>query len=83
MVISYKINLLFKNPVVPAILSFILLIAVSVLFLSREMLFGPDVLDRIMDKGEIVVITRNNAHCYYIDRDQAMGFEHDLVKEFS
>ncbi len=83
MTISHKSNLILTNPIVYAVFLFVLLIGMSVLFLSREQLFGPDALDRIMDKGEIVVITRNNAHCYYIDRDQAMGFEHDLVKEFS
>lgn len=83
MTISHKSNLFLTNPIAYAVFLFVLLIGMSVLFLSREQLFGPDVLDRIMDKGEIIVITRNNAHCYYIDRDQAMGFEYDLVKEFS
>jgi membrane-bound lytic murein transglycosylase F len=81
--ISHKSNLILTNPIAYAVFLFVLLIGMSVLFLTREQLFGPDVLDRIMDKGEIIVITRNNAHCYYIDRDQAMGFEYDLVKEFS
>jgi membrane-bound lytic murein transglycosylase F len=83
LIISNKINFFVTNPIAHAVCLFILLIGMSVLFLFRERLFGPDVLDRIMDKGEIIVITRNNAHCYYIDRDQAMGFEYDLVKEFS
>ena len=41
------------------------------------------VLERIESSGEITVLTRNNAHCYYIYRDMPMGFEYDLAKAFS
>ena len=41
------------------------------------------VLDRVEELGEITVLTRNNAHCYYIYRDKPMGFEYDLAKAFS
>lgn len=40
-------------------------------------------LDDIRAAGEITVITRNNSHCYYLYRDQAMGFEHDLALAFA
>lgn len=40
-------------------------------------------LERIREAGQITVITRNNAHCYYLYRDEAMGFEYDLAKAFS
>ncbi len=40
-------------------------------------------LDRIKKSGTITVITRNNAHCYYIYRNQGMGFEYDLAKAFA
>ena len=40
-------------------------------------------LEDIMEAGEIRVITRNNAHCYYFYREQAMGFEYDLAKAFA
>ncbi len=40
-------------------------------------------LDDILNAGEITIITRNNAHCYYLYRDQAMGFEYDLAKAFA
>lgn len=40
-------------------------------------------LRRILEKGEITVITRNNAHCYYHYRGQEMGFEYDLIQAFA
>ncbi|MBW1690875.1 MAG: membrane-bound lytic murein transglycosylase MltF [Deltaproteobacteria bacterium] len=40
-------------------------------------------LERIREAGHITVATRNNAHCYYIYRDEPMGFEYDLAKAFS
>ncbi|MFC1812568.1 membrane-bound lytic murein transglycosylase MltF [Thermodesulfobacteriota bacterium] len=40
-------------------------------------------LEDVLKTGELAVITRNNAHCYYIYRDQAMGFEYDLAKAFA
>jgi membrane-bound lytic murein transglycosylase F len=40
-------------------------------------------LDRIIESGELTVLTRNNAHCYYTYRDTQMGFEYDLARAFS
>lgn len=41
------------------------------------------ILNQILKTGELTVITRNNAHCYYSYRDQEMGFEYDLAKAFA
>jgi membrane-bound lytic murein transglycosylase F len=43
----------------------------------------PETLRKILETGEITVITRNNAHCYYIYRDEPMGFEYDLANAFA
>ncbi|MBA3037462.1 MAG: membrane-bound lytic murein transglycosylase MltF [Desulfobacterium sp.] len=40
-------------------------------------------LDNILKRGEITVITLNNAHCYYFYKDQPMGFEYELAKAFA
>ncbi|HBF43509.1 MAG TPA: membrane-bound lytic murein transglycosylase MltF [Desulfobacteraceae bacterium] len=54
------------------------------LSLSLFALFGrKNVLHKINKSGEITVITRNNAHCYYTYRNSPMGFEYDLAKAFS
>ncbi len=44
---------------------------------------GLTTLENILKAGEITVCTRNNAHCYYLYRDQAMGFEYELAKAFA
>jgi membrane-bound lytic murein transglycosylase F len=80
---SNQVNTILKKPLILSGLLFFLIIASSVLFLSHEELFKADVLNNILEKNEISIITRNNAHCYYIYRDQKMGFEYDLAKEFA
>jgi len=42
-----------------------------------------DVMKKINKSGELIVLTRNNAHCYYIYQDKNMGFEYDLAKAFA
>lgn len=60
------------------IIALIVIISLSLYSCAKK-----DALSRIIKTGVIKVITRNNAHCYYIYRDQPMGFEYDLAKEFS
>jgi membrane-bound lytic murein transglycosylase F len=40
-------------------------------------------LQKILKTGKITVATRNTAHCYYIYRDQPMGFEYELAQAFA
>ncbi|UCG67860.1 MAG: membrane-bound lytic murein transglycosylase MltF [Deltaproteobacteria bacterium] len=40
-------------------------------------------LHRIHKTKKITVITRNNAHCYYIYREEPMGFEYNLARAFA
>jgi membrane-bound lytic murein transglycosylase F len=40
-------------------------------------------IDGIRRSGKLVVITDNNAHCYYTYRGKAMGFEYDLARAFA
>jgi len=40
-------------------------------------------LEGIRRSGKLVLITDNNAHCYYTYREKPMGFEYDLAKAFA
>ncbi|CAB1079320.1 hypothetical protein D1AOALGA4SA_7034 [Olavius algarvensis Delta 1 endosymbiont] len=40
-------------------------------------------LHKIEKSGQITIITRNTPHCYYIYRDEPMGFEYELAREFA
>ena len=40
-------------------------------------------LHKIIKAGQIAVITRNSAHCFYTYRDKPMGFEYELAKAFA
>ena len=40
-------------------------------------------LHKIVKAGQITIITRNTPHCYYLYRDEPMGFEYELAKEFA
>lgn len=60
----------------------ILLIGILGHFFLRHASCFTD-LDDILKKGEITLITQNNAHCFYIYREQPMGFEYDLAKAFA
>ena len=63
--------------------------AIIFLFISCNLLFvymnssGFRELDKILNAGKLTVITHNNSHCYYLYRDQAMGFEYELAKLFA
>ncbi len=61
----------------------ILFLAISYYFRSSGLEDDAFILNQILKKGELTVITRNNAHCYYSYRDQEMGFEYDLAKAFA
>ncbi len=64
-------------------------IFIFVIFLTA-FVFGPtgcrkeeDALRRILAQGKLTVITHNSAHGYYIYREQPMGVEYDLAREFA
>jgi len=40
-------------------------------------------LHKVLKSGKLTVITRNTAHCYYLYRDEPMGFEYELAQKFA
>jgi len=80
---SKKINSIFDQPIIALSIFFLVIIVASILFLSSEYIFKPAPLDKILKDGEIIFLTRNNAHCYYLYQDEPMGFEFDLAKAFA
>jgi membrane-bound lytic murein transglycosylase F len=40
-------------------------------------------LEQIWNAGKITFVTDNNAHCYYLYKDEPVGFEYELAKAFA
>ena len=62
---------------------FCLVMLPSLFFSGCERMTPRSLLDEILESGEITMITRNDADCYYSYRGQPMGFEYDLAKAFA
>jgi membrane-bound lytic murein transglycosylase F len=45
--------------------------------------FQDSSLDRILAAGELKVITSNSPHSFYVYRNQSMGFDYELAREFA
>lgn len=57
-----------------------LLLLTVPLFSSCEKANG---LEKMRRSGQIIMLTRNNGHCFYTYQNEPMGFEYDLAKAFS
>lgn len=64
------------------VLAFTLLILVYAVLTSR-MHPGRTHLERIIDRGQLTVVTRNGPTSYYIERNAPSGIEYDLAKKFA
>ena len=66
-------------------LTIIVVWVLAIFFLARPIVnkYRFATLHKIMKAGQITVMTRNAPHCYYTYRDEPMGFEYELAKEFA
>jgi membrane-bound lytic murein transglycosylase F len=58
-------------------------LSISLCFLISGCHNPNDSLRTIKSRGQIVVITNNSAHGFYLYQDQSMSFEYELAKEFA
>jgi len=65
-------------------LSLVLLIAIILmLFKIIPVLLKPNILNQVLQSGELVVLTRNSATTYYNGANGPEGFEYELAKKFA
>ena len=66
-------------------LALVALWAVAIIYLLRPVVTANRfvTLHKVLTAGELTIITRYSPHCYYTYRDQPMGFEYDLAREFA
>jgi len=65
------------------LIGLILLWVIPLVALSCDQPVFRDDLEAIKARGELKVITRNNATCYYEGPHGPVGFEYDLAKAFA
>jgi membrane-bound lytic murein transglycosylase F len=83
-VISSAIQKIFRGR---RVLQFAIVIlwAIAIAYVFRPIVeeYKYVTLHKIKKAGQITIITRNTPHCYYLYRDEPMGFEYELVREFA
>ena len=82
--ITSAINQIFRGRPAPQLIILVLWV-LAVFYVMNPIVneYKFSTLHKIIKAGQITVITRNSAHCYYTYRDEPMGFEYELAKEFS
>ena len=63
----------------------VILWAIAIAYVFRPIVeeYKYVTLHKIKKAGQITIITRNTPHCYYLYRDEPMGFEYELAREFA
>jgi membrane-bound lytic murein transglycosylase F len=82
--VTSSINKIFGGRPIPQLLIVVLwLIALFYVINPIVNDYRFSTLHKILKAGQIAVITRNSAHCFYTYRDKPMGFEYELAKAFA
>ena len=56
---------------------------ILMMFKVVPLLFKPNLLNQVLDNGELVIVTRNSSTTYYEGPNGKTGFEYDLAKLFA
>jgi len=63
-----------------------LVVLISVILMTFKvipLLFKPNILNQVLETGELVIVTRNSSTTYYEGPSGKTGFEYDLAKRFA
>jgi len=84
MKVTSAINQIFRGRPAPQLIILVLWV-LAVFYVMNPIVneYKFNTLHKIIKAGQITMITRNSAQCYYTYRDEPMGFEYELAKEFS
>lgn len=65
-------------------LSLVILISmILMMFKVVPLLFKPNILNQVLETGELVIVTRNSSTTYYEGPNGKTGFEYELAKRFA
>ena len=56
---------------------------ILMMFKVVPLLFKPNLLNQVLDNGELVIVTRNSSTTYYEGPNGKTGFEYELAKLFA
>jgi len=61
----------------------LLIVLILVLFKAIPLLIKPNILNQVLQSGELIVVTRNSSTTFYEGPNGKTGFEYDLAKKFA
>lgn len=78
-------RLIIKKTLYKSLLLSLVVMVSAIVFMTSDMslLFGPSLLERIKQNGELIMLTRKNPTTYYEGPEGPAGLEYDMAKLFA